>query len=160
MTECPCGSGQDFEACCNPLLNGGAAPTAEALMRSRYTAFIQGNFAYLDETLVPEKREEVDHAEVASAAKDAIPLGLLIKAKEGGEEQDEAGMVEFVARFQVRGKVQVHHERAIFRRENGRWIYEDGEVNPKSPPVRVQKVGRNEPCPCGSGKKFKKCCGA
>ncbi|MBX3428208.1 MAG: SEC-C domain-containing protein [Hyphomonadaceae bacterium] len=27
-------------------------------------------------------------------------------------------------------------------------------------PIRSQKVGRNEPCPCGSGKKWKKCCGA
>lgn len=30
----------------------------------------------------------------------------------------------------------------------------------KARPVRVEdKIGRNDPCPCGSGKKYKKCCG-
>lgn len=160
MTECPCGSGQGYDACCEPLIGGALAPTAEALMRSRYTAFTQGNIAYLDATLAPEKHEEVDHAAVAEAAKGAVPRGLTIQAKEGGGAGDETGMVEFVARFEVRGKPQVHHERALFRRQEGRWIYEDGEVNPKSPPRRVVKIGRNDPCTCGSGKKYKKCCGA
>ena len=52
------------------------------------------------------------------------------------------------------------HELASFRREEGRWVYVDGDMNPKGPPRQVAKVGRNEPCPCGSGKKYKKCCAA
>ncbi|MEK9660196.1 MAG: YchJ family metal-binding protein [Alphaproteobacteria bacterium] len=53
----------------------------------------------------------------------------------------------------------MHHERSHFRRENGQWLYVDGEFNPKGQPLRVVKVGRNDPCPCGSGQKYKKCCG-
>ncbi len=36
---------------------------------------------------------------------------------------------------------------------------EDKSKTKKQTPKRVKKVGRNEPCPCGSGKKYKQCCG-
>ncbi|MBT4699861.1 MAG: hypothetical protein HOB79_02200, partial [Rhodospirillaceae bacterium] len=58
------------------------------------------------------------------------------------------------------GEDRMHHERSDFKREQGQWVYTGGQMNPRGEPRRVQKVGRNEPCPCGSGKKFKKCCGA
>jgi SEC-C motif-containing protein len=69
-------------------------------------------------------------------------------------------MVRFAAQYRQDGVRLVHHERSTFRREDGQWVYVDGEVDPKSPPRQVAKVGRNDPCPCGSGKKYKKCCGA
>ncbi|HSV29430.1 MAG TPA: YchJ family metal-binding protein, partial [Candidatus Omnitrophota bacterium] len=78
----------------------------------------------------------------------------------GGGADDETGSVEYVARFKIRGQAHAHHELATFRKEDGRWLYVDGEVNPKTAPRQVAKVGRNDPCPCGSGQKYKKCCGA
>jgi SEC-C motif-containing protein len=68
--------------------------------------------------------------------------------------------VEFVARYKFRGKAFAHHELASFRIHEGRWMYVDGIMNPRPPQRTADKVGRNDPCPCGSGKKFKKCCGA
>ncbi|MBL4692142.1 MAG: SEC-C domain-containing protein, partial [Magnetovibrio sp.] len=83
-----------------------------------------------------------------------------IRETSGGGEDDETGTVLFSARFKENGELNVHRELSDFRRENGEWVYVDGKINPQGEPRRVQKVGRNEPCPCGSGKKYKKCCGA
>ncbi len=130
-------------------------------MRARYTAFVTRQIGdFLKETLAPEKQAEFDLREVELSARDAEGLGFAIRAIEGGGEGDEAGTVEYVARFRIRGQIQAHHERASFRREDGRWLYVDGQVNPKGAPRQIAKVGRNDPCPCGSGQKFKKCCGA
>ena len=68
--------------------------------------------------------------------------------------------VEFVARYKFRGKAFAHHELASFRKVDGRWQYVDGVINPRPAQRVAEKVGRNDPCTCGSGKKFKKCCGA
>jgi SEC-C motif-containing protein len=67
--------------------------------------------------------------------------------------------VEFTIRFRREKQDLIQTELASFRRENGEWLYVDGEINPKGPQRMVSKVGRNDPCPCGSGKKAKKCCG-
>lgn len=157
MSLCPCTSGRPLAECCAPLLDGAAATTAEALMRSRYTAFVQGRLDYLDTTLAPEKRDDVDHTEVESSSREAQGLGLDVRATT--DDGDDA-TVEYVARFRLHGQQVAHHELARFRRENGRWLYVDGDVNPKPAPRQTAKVGRNDPCPCGSGQKYKKCCGA
>jgi SEC-C motif domain protein len=50
----------------------------------------------------------------------------------------------------------MHHERSKFRREEGRWVCIGvEEINPKQEPRIIAKVGRNESCPCGSGKNSK-----
>jgi len=77
---------------------------------------------------------------------------LLIIAREKGESSDSEGVVEFAADYQG-GQL---HERSRFLKEEGKWFYLNGDI---LPPVTAAKVGRNDPCPCGSGKKFKKCCG-
>lgn len=159
MTLCPCGSGRDLDACCGPLLAGAPAPTPEALMRSRYTAFTQANLDYLETTLAPEAREDYDRSETETWIKDARWHGLEIR-QAGGGEGDQEGSVEFVARYVINGKPFAHHELASFRRHEGNWVYVDGVMNPRPPQRVVDKVGRNDPCPCGSGKKYKKCCGA
>ena len=87
-------------------------------------------------------------------------MGLELRAVTDGGVDDAIGTVEFVARFRFNGEQHLHHELASFRREQGRWVFVAGDMNPKGPPRRVVKVGRNDPCPCGSGKKYKKCCGA
>ena len=159
MTLCPCGSGKAFDACCAPYLAGLPAPTAVALMRSRYAAFAKADTAYLAATMAPEIREDFDADEITSTAADTLWQGMEIRATTAGAETDDTGTVEFVARYRVRNQQQVHHELATFRREDGRWLYADGQLDPKGPPRKVTKIGRNDPCPCGSGKKNKKCCG-
>lgn len=160
MTLCPCGSGTDFDACCRPYLAGTPAPTAEALMRSRYTAFVRGDMAHVERTFVREEREKFDLAETEEMFGGVEWQGLEIVDTSDGGPDDETGIVEFAARFKKDGAALVHRERSTFQREDGKWVYVDGDIDLKETPRRVQKVGRNEPCPCGSGKKFKKCCGA
>ncbi len=158
MSQCPCGSGRLFDECCRPILAGGAAASPEALMRSRYSAFVTADIDHLENSLAADARDGFDRADTESWAKEADWQGLEIRS---AAEDGDMGSVEFVARYRFRGKPLAHHELASFRRDNGRWAYVDGIVNPK-PPQRVatEKVGRNDPCPCGSGQKFKKCCGA
>jgi len=86
-------------------------------------------------------------------------LGLDILSTEQGGENDEEGVVEFLARYKLSNVTVPHRERATFRKVDGKWYFVDGkELN--APTVRNEgpKVGRNDPCPCGSGKKYKKCC--
>lgn len=129
-------------------------------MRSRYTAFALGNMDYLVDTLAPEARADFDPIEAGGTASASVWQGLEVRAATDGGVDDETGSVEFVARFRLRGAPRIHHELAEFRREQGRWVCSGGDMNPKAPPRQVAKVGRNDPCPCGSGKKYKKCCGA
>lgn len=158
--QCPCGSGASLGACCGPIIGGTPAATAEALMRSRYTAYVIEEIDHIARTHSSEDSETFDQAEAESLARSAEWLGLEIQATSGGGEADETGTVEFATRYKKDGQLHVHHEKSEFRREDGKWVYVDGEMNPKGAPRRVDKVGRNEPCPCGSGKKYKKCCGA
>jgi SEC-C motif domain protein len=129
-------------------------------MRSRYSAYVIGAIDYLHETLHPDYRSDHDQAATRRWAEESIWLGLEILATEKGGEGDEDGIVEFVAGYKEKGMARRYHERSRFRREGERWYYVDGEV--QRPGTYVQehvKVGRNDPCPCGSGKKYKKCCG-
>ncbi len=161
MDQCPCGSDSEFDACCGPIIGGArSAPTPEALMRSRFTAYVRGNLDHIENTHAKESRDGFNRSAAESTAKSVDWISLEINATTGGGEDDETGTVEFAARFKQDGELQVHHERSNFRREDGQWFYVDGKMRPKGKPRRVEKVGRNAPCPCGSGKKYKKCCGA
>ena len=159
MSTCPCGSDLQFEACCEPYIAGNPAPTALALMRSRYTAYSLGNKDYLIETLAPEMRDDDDEEDVSKTA-NMKWLGLEIRNVSEGGEGDATGSVEFVAKYKIGTNAGVHHEHSGFRRDGDRWYCLGGEINPKQQQRTALKVGRNDPCPCGSGKKFKKCCGA
>jgi SEC-C motif-containing protein len=161
MSLCPCGSGLNFDACCGPILAGSPAPTAEALMRSRYTAHVKQDLAHLERTLSADQRKTFDAAAAKRWSTESEWLGLTISRTEGGGEKDDAGAVEFTARFKMNGEEHEHFEVALFGREDGRWVY-TGQLNGPGTTYRREapKVGRNDPCPCGSGKKYKKCCGA
>lgn len=160
MDRCPCGSGRGFEDCCGPILGGAPAPTAEALMRSRYTAYVRDQVDHIERTHASSANEDFDRAATEELAHSVDWLGLDILSTSDGLESDETGTVEFAVRYRQNREMTVHHELSYFGREDGRWVYVDGTINPKGPPRRVEKVGRNDPCPCGSGKKYKKCCGA
>ncbi|MFC7331590.1 YchJ family protein [Rhodocista pekingensis] len=159
MSACPCGSGRPIDACCGPHLSGATLPpTAEALMRSRYAAYATGAVDYLEQTLLPETRGDFDREQTVNWSSTSEWTGLEVRATEKGGAADEEGWVEFVARFRTGGKDYVHHETSRFVRRDGRWFYADGIIGTK--PRSAAKVGRNDPCPCGSGRKYKKCCGA
>ena len=154
MSEtCPCGSGQSYDQCCGPVIAGGPASSPEALMRSRYTAFTKGNIDHLVSTLAPEALKDFNREDSKTWAEQAQWQGLEIRKAEGQT-------VEFVAKFKMNGKIQHHHELATFAQVEGAWKYVDGVIDPKPAPRVAKTVGRNDPCPCGSGKKYKKCCGA
>ncbi len=162
---CPCG-GPSLATCCGPRLDGSQpATTAAELMRSRYTAYVVGNLDHVIASHAPAGRADVDRDAATAWSQQSRWLGLEIVATEAGGADDTTGVVEFVARFVLADRTQSHHERSRFIKadEGGgpRWYYVDGEVLKARPAERdPAKVGRNEPCPCGSGKKFKKCHGA
>ncbi|MCC6302212.1 MAG: YchJ family protein [Gammaproteobacteria bacterium] len=163
MTDtCPCGSGRDYPACCGPVIEGsGPAATAEALMRSRYSAFARGAIDHLEHSLHPDARADHDAEATRRWADKAEWQGLTIVATTGGGPDDDAGTVEFIASYRQKGVTHAHHEVGAFHRHQGRWYYTDGRmVTPGTQRNEGPRVGRNEPCPCGSGRKYKKCCGA
>jgi len=170
MNDCPCGQYAPYTDCCGPFLRGNAYPdTAEELMRSRFSAHVKKNWGYLLKTLCAAERKNESLKDMDSGA---TWTWLDINSVSKGEVEDTKGEVVFTAKFhQGDDQELVHHETAQFIRENGRWVYSgelsdvelpenQEEVIPVETFVREEpKVGRNDPCTCGSGKKFKKCCG-
>jgi len=110
------------------------------------------------ETVHPEKRSDHDEKSIKQWSERSVWHGLDIVNTEEAIGSD-TGKVEFIANFSDKGKRYKHHELAQFKKEEDGWYFFDGEIVKASQFVReTPKVGRNEPCPCGSGKKFKKCC--
>jgi SEC-C motif-containing protein len=159
---CPCGSGRVYGACCAPLIDGAAqAETPEALMRSRYTAYVLQQIPYLARTLHPSQRDDFDEEAAVRWANESEWLGLEIVSTSGVNPGDQSGTVEFRAHYARDGTTQVHHERSEFRRAGRVWYFYDGKPVGISQVRRAAaKIGRNDPCPCGSGRKYKKCCGS
>jgi SEC-C motif domain protein len=161
--ECPCGSGLAYADCCEPIITGTRpALTAEALMRARYSAYARTEIDFLLSSLHPSSRDGHDDKGIRDWSENSRWLGLKILATEAGGEQDDAGTVEFAATYAYgeEGKPRRHHELAEFVREDGVWTFVNGAPVKEKPVVREEpKVGRNDPCACGSGKKYKKCCG-
>lgn len=160
MDQCPCGSGKTYEQCCQPVISGKKpAATAEALMRARYSAYAKTEIAFLGQSLAPEGRKGFDEKAARQWSQGARWDGLEVVSKQAGGEGDATGSVRFIARYTVGDKVHEHQEIAQFRKDDGHWVFVDGHA-PKAEPVvrQAPKVGRNDPCPCGSGKKHKKCC--
>ncbi len=161
MSLCPCCSELPFDQCCGPILDGSAkAESPERIMRARYTAYTLVNTDYLLASLHPDARDGFDLDSVRQWAEAADWQGLEIVACEGGGPEDEDGSVEFIAHYRVKDQEQVHHELAQFEKQDGAWFFADGAMMAPKPFVReTPKVGRNDPCSCGSGRKYKKCCG-
>lgn len=148
--QCPCQSKKTYALCCEPFINGTARPqTPEQLMRSRYTAYTQGNTDYIEATMREPALIGFDKESVKLWALGVHWLGLeVIRAPQA---QVKRGIVEFIARYEENGMARNIHEVSEFARVGGgsRWYYMSGKK-----PV----IERNAPCLCGSGKKFKKCC--
>ncbi|TNG01547.1 MAG: zinc chelation protein SecC [Gammaproteobacteria bacterium] len=125
LSPCPCGSGKLFGECCKPFLDGRDSPsTAEQLMRSRYTAFVLCDERYLRASWHPDScPDEIE------ACQDQIRwLGLRVKRTEKGNDNDNVGLVEFVARYKVDSRGYRLHEVSRFVRYEDKWVYKDGRL--------------------------------
>ena len=154
---CPCGSGQSFGQCCEPLLdNRHPAADAEKLMRSRFTAHALRDFRYLHRTYVESSRRPYKEEHDAGGMN---WTRLVIHSHEPGPQPDRA-FVDFTAYFEQDGAEHALHEKSEFARIDGTWFYTRSVRTGPAPVKHAHaKVGRNDPCPCGSGKKYKHCCG-
>ena len=152
---CPCGGGRPYAMCCGPLHHGArTAATALELMRSRYAAYAHNELAYLVDTLHPDGRAEGLLARLAESNAGVRWMGLRIVGAARGGAGDDTGIVEFEARYDGPGGPGALRERSRFVRQSGAWLY----VGPEAA-AGAGLPGRNDPCSCGSGAKFKKCCG-
>ncbi len=157
-TLCPCGSRRLFRDCCEPfILNQKHPSTAEELMRSRYSAFTVAATGYLLKTSHPRLRKQLKEEDLLSWARENQWQRLEVSDTIKGQPADTEGEVTFKAFYlDPEGKPQVHHEHSRFVKDENRWLYLSGSA---PSPLPRKTPGRNEPCPCGSGKKFKQCCG-
>lgn len=122
IEQCPCRSGLAYAACCSRWHKGEPAPSAEALMRSRYTAFVRGDARYLLDSWHPSTRPPAIVFDPRQKW-----LGLQIVA--GETTADDAAEVEFIARYRIGiASAKRLHERSRFVREGERWLYVDGEM--------------------------------
>lgn len=149
---CPCGSGNLLTGCCGRYHAGQAAPCAEALMRSRYSAYVLGLIDYLLDTTLPVQKSSLDRESISQWSAQSTWLGLEVEHAELLGGKPEHAFVTFTARWHDAAGEHSHRERSAFVRNQGRWYFID-------PTVQL-KAGRNDACPCGSELKFKKCCSA
>ncbi len=148
---CPCGSTKTLAQCCLKLINGDApAQSAEQLMRSRYSAFVLGAYPYLLSSHWQSDSDKSDLKALQESNQHTQWLSLRII-----DSQDN--QVEFCAYYREHDGFYCLHERSNFIQQDGNWFYTDGELFKDSGRI---KPNRNEPCLCGSTKKFKRCCGA
>jgi len=130
--------------------------TAEDLLKKRYEAFTTGDVNYILETHHPETRDQVEASAVENWSKGSKWKGL--KIHDVNEKGDKT-FIHFTCSYERNFETFPHTEIAEFRKTDGKWFYYDSEF-PNPQPIKrdTPKAGRNDPCPCGSGKKFKKCC--
>ncbi|MEO6867252.1 MAG: YchJ family metal-binding protein, partial [Gaiellales bacterium] len=156
MEPCHCGSGQTFSECCQPVIQRErVAATAEELMRSRYSAFATGDVDWIMDSHHADTVDEIDREQVEEWSGGSEWLGLRIRSTEAGGADDDEGSVTFRARYRAQGQQVDHTEIAHFEREGGEWrfhsVLEEADQPDLVPVGPSSSVGRNDPCPCGSG---------
>lgn len=148
--DCPCGSGKLYGKCCQPFHAADSLPaTAEELMRSRYSAFCLKLTPYLFNSWHPAYRPEA--AEILSGNTQYVSLEILETNR--GNPEDTTGTVTFIARFMEKDKLITMREKSSFIKKENTWLYTEG-----SNKTHQEQIKANQHCPCGSGKKFKRCC--
>ncbi|MDO8953664.1 MAG: YchJ family metal-binding protein [Gammaproteobacteria bacterium] len=114
--------------CCKPFITGKAYPkTAEQLMRSRYTAYTRANVNYIADTMTGKAAEGFNKVDAKQWALAAKWLGLKVIRSEAGGENDETGLVEFIATYKLNAKRETISETSIFQKMAGKWLYVGGE---------------------------------
>lgn len=136
---CPCGIQSRYVDCCEIYLRGKAfAPTAEALMRSRYSAYSKGDVEYLIQTQYPKKRKKTDRQMLLKTIENTSWMELTVLKTQKGGTDDRRGIVEFVAQYRglkLTDPIYQLHERSRFVKEDGVWFYQDGD---NLPPVQLK----------------------
>jgi len=128
-------------------------------MRSRYSAYVEHEIDYIINTCVLRDQKDIDYKSTRDWSEQSKWLGLKIISTEKGGIADNEGVVEFEAAYEKDGLRDTHHENAKFKKEKDEWLYVDGNITTRTVVRSSPKTGRNDPCPCGSGKKYKHCCG-
>lgn len=149
---CPCGSGSTLSACCGRFHSGEPAPTPEALMRSRYSAYVLGNIDYLVATTLPAQQAGVNRQALSDWSLQSKWLGLTVEVVEPATDDYGHAKVTFSVCWEDAEGPQSYRECSVFVWRDGRWYFIDPGI-----PLAAK---RNDPCPCASGGKFKKCCAA
>lgn len=161
MSKCHCGSKLKFSDCCEPIINFQCkANTAEKLMRARYSAYAVGAIDFIEKSIHPKFRKDFDKKSSAQWSQLAKWKSLEVVSTEQGLEKDQKGLVEFKALYSMDDQDIIHHELAEFKKVEDQWFFVDGkQIGPEPVKRDSPKIGRNDPCPCQSSKKYKKCCG-
>ncbi len=159
MINCPCGTGKTYQQCCGVFIAGEKRPaTPEELMRSRFTAYTEANIDYIERTM---QSPALDNFNAQTAKEWADRVEWLKLEVINSSVNQATGFVEFLAYFIENNQKHIMHEISEFHLINDQWFYVDGKA-PKQIPTSINKSqpGRNDRCQCGSGKKYKKCCGS
>lgn len=152
MTDCYCGSGQEYQYCCQPIhTSPQQAQTPEQLMRARYSAHVLGLIDFVVDTYHPSCQADKQRDDIADSINSQWQKLVVLRSWPGCNENE--GFVHFKAFYQSGQHKHCLEEQSRFIREHDQWFYIDG-CFPQS-----GKIGRNDPYSCGSSKKFKKCCG-
>jgi SEC-C motif-containing protein len=150
---CFCGNPLNFSNCCQPIIDGSVnAPDAEALMRSRFSAYVIKAYPYILQTYAPEQQANLSLVNLKQHAQDTQWLSLQVIQH---NVNNNKAQVEFKAYYCEYKRFYVMHELSDFILLNDQWFYIAGVVQKDSGEYTPQ---RNSLCLCGSGKKFKKCC--
>jgi len=154
---CPCGrmiNGKllTYKNCCHPFhATTEVADTPETLMRSRYSAYYLALGQYIFDTHHADFRGSTTVEEFSRSAKSTNWCGLEVVSS---SHSNDSGQVEFKASFIDGDKLHTLHEDSNFVRQQGVWLYTDGDFKPR----KAERINRNQSCPCGSGNKAKRCC--
>ncbi|MDN3651242.1 YchJ family protein [Thalassotalea ponticola] len=152
---CPCGSNKPLQQCCLVFIEGrDIAQSAEQLMRSRYTAYALGNANYIAQTYAKAQQRNNSEADIQAWIEQTHWLGLTIE--DTNYSDNEQHFVQFVASYLYQDQIRQLQENSRFIKEDGHWRYIDGNILSDH---LIRRVTRNDPCPCNSGKKFKRCHG-
>ncbi len=156
MNLCPCCSGASYQTCCEPShLGEKPAGSPLSLMRSRYAAYALDNFEYVLDTYAHQQRLNLTVRDLADSAQGSTWVKLDIHQSPPNHSNE--GQVEFSAFYLVDSDLYEMRELSDFILEQGLWRYTSGHIITNS---KIRTIKRNDACPCDSGKKYKKCCGA
>lgn len=151
ITPCPCNPQISYQACCQGYHEGAIPRSAAALMRARYSAFVKHNIDFIQASTLPAQQAQLDLDAIKQWSQHSDWQGLEVHSEALASDQSHSH-VEFIAHWQdAQGRHQ-HQETSLFIKPAERWYFYDPNV-----PLPAK---RNDPCPCASGLKFKKCCAA
>jgi SEC-C motif-containing protein len=149
---CYCCSNLLFSDCCEPIIKNTSAENPEQLMRSRFSAYATKNYAYVIATYAPSQRQKLSVKALSDSVDNTKWCKLDVLASAA---KDKVGSVEFIAHYTVGGESFAMHELSSFTKQDNKWYYTSGLMQNKTGKLTPK---RNDHCPCGSGKKYKKCC--